>query len=437
MYKIIISILFASTTLSLWGQEAISLNSYRQMVYEYSQDLKIAKEGILSAEAQIKAVKTGFLPSLSAVADGNYQFSTSGFSLGAGVPSIFMKPWGYSVGATIAQNVYSGGIVKTQHESSKVGLEIAKDAKKLTIDNILYAADVYYWTLAAHEAMLEVSDKNLKLVTDLYIVVKDRFEDGLIARNDLLMIETRKRESELQRSNTMKRFVEALINFNTMRGVEDGEVSVELIDKINKDVVKPTKRSLSYTLSIRPEYSIANHQIKINELALKSSLAQFRPQIIAGVTGNYGTEMLNIDGSSSPNGFAFAQVNVPIFQWNKKKHIKTIANSKINSSIYEMNTVKDKISSELSMVWSNMTLTESELEIAISSMSIAQNSLDLNTLSYNEGRLTILDVLSSQMSWLLSYNSVINNNYLFKTSISMYNKAVGEYNTSAYETISQ
>ena len=72
MYKkILISFLFVSTTLSLWGQESITLESYRKMVYEYSQDLKKVKEGVISAEAQVKAIKTGFLPSLSAVADGN------------------------------------------------------------------------------------------------------------------------------------------------------------------------------------------------------------------------------------------------------------------------------------------------------------------------------------------------------------------------------
>ncbi len=428
MYKkILISFLFVSTTLSLWGQESITLESYRKMVYEYSQDLKKVKEGVISAEAQVKAIKTGFLPSLSAVADGNYQLNTIDFALGAGVPPMSMKPWGYSVGATITQNIYSGGIVKSQYESSKIGLLVAQDSKKLTIDNILYAADVYYWTLAANEGMLDVATQNVKLVNDLYVVVKNRFEDGLIARNDLLMIETRKRESELQKSNTEKRYFESLINFNIMRGQTNNESEVVLVDKIDKDIARPAQKTLDYVLTIRPEYSIASHKITLQELALKSSLAQFRPQIIAGFTGNYGTKMLNMDGTGMANGIAFGQVNIPIFQWNKKKHIKTIGNSSINQSIYDRDIARDKISGELTTIWSNMILTESELEIAMSAMSISQQSLDINTLSYNEGRLTILDVLSSQMSWLLSYNSVINNNYMYKTSISRYNKVIGKY----------
>ena len=338
-----------------------------------------------------------------------------------------MKPWGYSVGATITQNIYSGGIVKSQYESSKIGLLVAQDSKKLTIDNILYAADVYYWTLAANEGMLDVATQNVKLVNDLYVVVKNRFEDGLIARNDLLMIETRKRESELQKSNTEKRYFESLINFNIMRGQTNNESEVVLVDKIDKDIARPAQKTLDYVLTIRPEYSIASHKITLQELALKSSLAQFRPQIIAGFTGNYGTKMLNMDGTGMANGIAFGQVNIPIFQWNKKKHIKTIGNSSINQSIYDRDIARDKISGELTTIWSNMILTESELEIAMSAMSISQQSLDINTLSYNEGRLTILDVLSSQMSWLLSYNSVINNNYMYKTSISRYNKVIGKY----------
>ena len=56
---------------------------------------------------------------------------------------------------------------------------------------------------------------------------------------------------------------------------------------------------------------------------------------------------------------------------------------------------------------------------------IAEENLDLNTFSYKEGKLPILDVLSAQLSWIQSYSSLIQTWYQQKASLAQYNKAVG------------
>lgn len=426
MYKkIIFAFIFLFSTIALLAQEALSLEDYRTRVVEYSQELKQAQQGVIAAEAERKAIKTGFLPKLALVADGNYQLNTPDFNF-SGTP-MGLKPWGYSVGATISQNIYRGNSIRNQYNAAKIGEEIAYETEKLTIDNILYMSDIYYWTFAANIGMLEVAEKNVQLINDLYLVVKNRFDDGLISRNDLLMVETRKMEAELQRSNIRKRHNTSLINFNLLMGIPNGTIII-LLDHIEKPILVPELIKIEEALKFRPEYQMAQKQILVNQYSLNASLAQFRPQITAGFTGSYGSKAINFDGSSMGNGIVFGQVSVPIFEWNKKKHIKAIGNSSINNSMFNQVIIKDKISGEVHTSWVNMTQSESELELANSTLSIAQQSLDINTLSYNEGRLTILDVLTSQLSWLLSFNNVIATNLQLKTSYSQYNKSTGAYN---------
>lgn len=420
--KIILSIFLGLAALTASAQEAINLEDYRYKVIEYSQELKQSKEGVYSAQSQVKAIKTGFLPKLVMVADGNYQLNTVKFDLGGGSTSI--KPWGYSVGATIAQNIYSGNSVRNQYDAAKISEMIARDAEMLTIDNIIYVAEIHYWSLAANIAMLEAANENIKLIENLYVIVKDRFDEGLISKNDLLMVETRKMEAEFQKSNADRKYTTSLINFNILMGVND-DTNVTLIDVIDKSVPIPVEFGIDDVLNSRPEYQIAEKQIELNKKRLAASLSQFRPQITAGITGSYGSKAINFDGSSMVNGIVFGQVSIPIFEWNKKKHIKAIGNSTINSSMYEQTIVKDKISGELYTAWVNITQSASELQLAESTLKIAQQSLDLNTLSYNEGRLTILDVLTSQLSWLMSYNNVISTNLQMKGSLSQYNKVTG------------
>ena len=66
-----------------------------------------------------------------------------------------------------------------------------------------------------------------------------------------------------------------------------------------------------------------------------------------------------------------------------------------------------------------------QIDVAEEACKIAEENLDLNTFSYKEGKLPILDVLSAQLSWIQSYSSLIQTWYQQKVSLAQYNKAVG------------
>ncbi len=423
--KIIISILFAALTFTVKAQQNYTLDDYRQKVFEYSQALKQAKEGVKAAEAQTKSIKTGFLPRLDISADANYQANKVEFELAPG-SVMALKPWGYSVNGVISQNIYSGSAVRNQYKASKIGEQIAKDAEKLTVDNIYYAADMYYWQLSAMSAMLKVSQRNVELVGNLLKIIKTRFEDGLISKNDVLMVETRLKESQLQLANIQQKHKSAMINFNVMMGAESNSESTAS-QSIDIEMTLPESLNLDEVLLLRPDFKIATNQIALEQQTLKAKMSEFLPRISAGFKGTYGSQMINFDGSGMANGILFGQINVPVFQWNKRKHIRAISFANITSKELQRDNTRDMISGELSNAWYSLNQSLTELEIAKSTLSIAQESLDINTLSYNEGRLTVLDVLSSQLSWLLAYNSVINTNLQYKASIAQYNKVVGLY----------
>ena len=55
--------------------------------------------------------------------------------------------------------------------------------------------------------------------------------------------------------------------------------------------------------------------------------------------------------------------------------------------------------------WTKQTENTKQIDVAEEACKIAEENLDLNTFSYNEGKLPILDVLSAQLSWIQSYSS--------------------------------
>ena len=92
----------------------------------------------------------------------------------------------------------------------------------------------------------------------------------------------------------------------------------------------------------------------------------------------------------------------------------------------ERSQLKDQVSKELNNAWVNVIEISKKLEIVYSSLDIAKDNLTLNTFSYNEGKLPIIDVLSAQVSWLQAYTNVVSVNYQYKVALAEYAKALGE-----------
>ena len=92
---------------------------------------------------------------------------------------------------------------------------------------------------------------------------------------------------------------------------------------------------------------------------------------------------------------------------------------------YALDNTRDKIAQEVANAWTSLTEYTKQITVAEEACKIAEENLDLNTFSYNEGKLPILDVLSAQLSWIQSYSSLIQTWYQQKASLAQYNKAIG------------
>lgn len=122
---------------------------------------------------------------------------------------------------------------------------------------------------------------------------------------------------------------------------------------------------------------------------------------------------------------AYAQVNIPVFHWGEKRQNVRISKTQEETMELERSKLEDQVSKELNNAWVNVTEIAKKLEIVYSSLDIAKDNLSLNTFSYNEGRLPILDVLSAQVSWLQAYTNVVSVNYQYKIALAEYAKVLG------------
>ncbi|KAB1501365.1 MULTISPECIES: TolC family protein [Butyricimonas] len=417
VFVIIIGILWM--TLGSGIAQTLTVEEYRAKVLDYNQDIKQSREAVKAAIYALKGVKTGFFPKLQL--SGNYSYQVEDVEFMQGVD---LKHNNYSAEAALSQNVYAGSMVRKQQEAAKLQKAIARLGEELTTDNIVYAADVSYWTLAANESLFYISQEFVLIVKELDGIVQKRFDEGAISKTDLLMVKTRLKEAELQESTRNMNYQTAMQSFKIMMGVPLEEKWV-IIDSIQKPVIVPGLQSLEVALKRRADYQIAVQDFNLTKQQTKIIRSKYLPQLAVGVKETWGTPLINVSGDEKFATVAFAKLSMPIFNWGEKRQYVKQNRAMETSKELAMSKVEDQVKEELANAWVKLNENWKQVEIANSTLEIARENLKLNTFSYNEGKLPILDVLSSQATWLQAYTNVVSANYQYKVAYAEYVRILG------------
>lgn len=414
-----ISILLALLPLLAVAQEPLGLDQYRQRVVEYSNQLKMSQANVRASEEKTKMTKTKFLPSIAATANVNYQVGNK-ISFG----DISMQDYNYNANISLQQVVWGGGGIRAQHEAAKIDQLISELSGQQALENVVYGADLTYWAFAASAEQYDVMEQYVSIIKSLYGVVDIRFKDGYVSKTDMLMVETRLNEAEIQRIAAQKLYLTSLHNLNKMLGQHTvTKYSLKDSVAVGNDMIE--FKTLEDALINRPEYHIADLNIEMQNTNLKLARSKFNPQFVMGVQGVFGTPSLNFTGEPKLYGVAFAQLNVPIFNWGERRYSVNMVRSAITAMEYSKKQVADDISGEMGIARVGIEQSYAQVKVSTNNLAIAAENLSLNTFSYSEGRLPILDVLQSQLAWIQSYTAYVNSNYQYKVAIADYKKALG------------
>ena len=407
----------------LWGgivdAQTLSVEQYRQKVLEYNQDIQKSQQAVNGALYSLKGIRTGFFPKLDITGNYSYQLEKVEF-----LPGTDLKHDNYGVEAGLVQNDYSGSAVRKQYDVAKLQHAIAQLSVEHTVDNMIYAADVSYWSVAANRNLYELSEQFVQIVRELYEIVNKRFEEGAISKTDVLMVQNRLKEAELQLNTNSTNYKTALQSLNIMMGVEP-DAAVVLTDSIQKVLWVPKQEGLNKALERRADYQSAIMGIEMAKLQTDMARSKYLPQLAVGIKEKYGTTLLNVDGKAQWATTAYAQINIPVFHWGEMRQNVRLSRTQEWTKELERSQLKDQVSKELNNAWVNVIEISKKLEIVYSSLDIAKDNLTLNTFSYNEGKLPIIDVLSAQVSWLQAYTNVVSVNYQYKVALAEYAKALG------------
>ncbi|MDE5708442.1 MAG: TolC family protein [Alistipes sp.] len=398
---------FALFSLPLAAQTP--LEEYRQAVISYSLQLKAAAARSQSAGQTFGQARTGFLPRLAM--EGSFTATAHHYD---GV-----KQWTFGVLPQLVQVVYGGGSVRAGVEHAEAGYGIALCEEEFSRLEVRYAADYAYWNLSALDLYTAAMRQYVSLILSLKEVVDRRFEEGYIAKGDVLMIDARLSEARYQLVAAERRAEIALHNFNILRGTDPAE-TVRLADGVRDSIRMPQRVCGADAVSRRPDYEAAQLRSVQAEAAVRVARAPFNPQVSIGIGGSWQPYLPNRTGTTTLDGSAFVKVSVPIFHGGERRRAMGAARALLLESEWNAAQLQDDIEREEMNGWTAIVQSRAQIDASEQSLRIAGENLAISTYSYGEGLVTILDVLQAQLSWIQLYTYDITARYNYAVAISDY-----------------
>ena len=395
-----------------WRADAqISIVEYRDIVIESSLEVMNAQVGVEKSLSEMKLARKDHYPSLTADGEFNTGFRRDGDA----------DLWHFAVEPRIEQTIYAGGGIRAASRMA----EIAYNSSLMEYRNMelemRYQADYAYWSVSAMELYMGATAEYVKIIRSLYGVVKERFSEGLVSKSDMLQVEARLSEAEYSQIAMQKNYEIAVHRFNNLQGVAD-TAKVVLVNSIIDTLPIPKRESAEDIIPRRPDVEMAQAAIRSAEQSVVVARAAYLPRLSVGVRGSWQTYSPNNSGETYLDGAFVVGVNVPIFQFGKRRHAVASARADLRREINILDELHDVVSYEEADGWSALESSFSQMQSSLHNLEIAGENLSISTYSYNEGQATVLDVLQAQISWIQIYTNAITARFNYAVAWSNYNK---------------
>jgi outer membrane protein TolC len=466
---LLISCLFLTPFL-LRGQETITLEQCRELALENNKAISIASHNKEKAEYTVKAYKANFFPKISA--SGNYLYSNTKMKgvlqgnylptfvpdpvTGELRPNILTSPDGMPVmgadgnpifrqytyfpgmdfslslnntwmaGVRAEQPIYTGGKITSAYRMAQIGDKIAGLGRELSRAEVIVKVDEAYWTYVKTRELVTLALSYQRVIAELFRDVQNAHEVGLKHRNDVLKVQVKVNEAELQLRQAENGNRLARKNLCYVTGLPlDTEISLPA--SFDESAGLKAESIADYTS--RPEYAMLEHQVLLKEQEIKLTRSDFLPKI--GVAANYGyINGLKLNDHKLFGGTAsfsaLVSVNIPLFQWGEGRNKIRAAEAERSIARLQQDDVARQMELDLAQSFDKWDESLLEVQLTARSLDQAQENMRVSDDRYKAGMETLADYLETQTVWQRAWTEHVDALTRLRLNHTYYLKAAGK-----------
>ncbi|HJH70058.1 MAG TPA: TolC family protein [Bacteroidaceae bacterium] len=432
MKRILLAILIVMPFAGL-GQTIMTLEECIRLAEANNRKIEASEQLFLASGYDRRSAKALFFPSFSL--SGNILYSTSegSYSTGSGLlpvvgadgiptgqsaffPGLDLSyglDWIYSGGIKVEQPLYMGGKIRAGYQITKIGNEIAGLNKRLTEADVIVETSRAYAEVVRTKELMQVALSYHNLLNELMRTVESAWKHGMKSQNEVLKVEVKLNESELNLRRAENGHRLATMNLCHYIGVP-------LIEQIDVDCTLPEvniAHKQETGIYNRPEYLILEQKVGLARQQVNMARSEYLPQI--GLVGQYGyTNGIELNGRKLFDDWNFlvgVQVSIPLFDFGYRANKIKSAKSKYAQMQAEREDINGKLMLEMTQAFNNLDEASLEKTLAESSVISAEENLRTSRLHYEKGMETLSDYMEAQTLWQQAHQTQVNariNSYL-------------------------
>ena len=432
--------------------ETLTLDDCRSRALEYNKSLASSRLQIQKQEADLKAMKTNFLPNFKIIAADFY--NTGKTTLNPDLSTTFAG------GIANAQNVLAqlaanpaytplvggiksiangfkmpddflefkiGNVFTAGYKMNKLGVSMAQNKVRLTEQEVLLNTDNAYVLCIRAKEMGGVARSYKAVLDELKKTVENARKHGVRTQNDVLKVQVKLNEAELNILKADNAYRLAQMNLAQVIGAP----LTERIEVTTDGLYIPTDNNVlfdgSTDITNRPEYDLLNQKTEMARLKIKLTRSDFLPNLAMFGSYSYLNGMKLMGERLFNKGAATVGVvlKVPLFHFGEGIQKVRSAKAAYQISQLEQQELNEKM--QLELLQATNLLQEAALEIAVTNKSVEQaaENMRLSKRHYEVGTETLSDHLEAQALWQQANASSVEARCYYLVAYTKYMKARG------------
>lgn len=409
-------ILILITLSSSVSAQTLTLEQVRQMASEHNSKAKNAQLDTDIAEQAIRQYRAAYLPDLSLQGFAAYGTSKGNLlhfplSQYSGIASSLLGSplqlqdisldwqfgWLWHGGIQMKQPIYMGGRIVAANNIARHSLAMARAGQRIADSEIRDMADEAYINVVRTQELQVLAQSYITLLTELESNVQAAVDAGLRMPSDLLRVQVKKNEAELQLRRAQNGHRLACMNLNHVTGRNlNAEVKVETTTILNEPSADNT---LSGSVgSQRPEAAVMQEKVEIARQRVKIARAEMLPSIALLATYGYtnglqfGDKRL-FDGADLMAGVT---LSVPLYHFGERQAKIKQAKLRQRQAETERDDVNEQLQLALLQARNKMDEAILETKLCARSTQQANESMQQTRQQYEAGMATLSDLLDAQ-----------------------------------------
>ncbi|MDA8847472.1 TolC family protein [Flavobacteriaceae bacterium] len=303
---------------------------------------------------------------------------------------------------TVKQKLFDGSYLVAL-QAAKVFLEISKNSKEKTINEIGKIVAYSYGNVLLVEENLEIVNSNIALLEKNVWEVSKVYESGLIEEESLqqLQLTLSGLKSNQRYSKRLKDLAYQM--FNNSLGL-DLTAAVVLTNSLDELVVFYSTLTSSRSENEFEEvidFKIAVNSVKSDELLLKLEKSKALPTLNAFVNGSYSGNSQRFSFTENSQKWFGASLfgvtlDIPIFSSFKRSASTQRARLNLEKSKSNLEDTTNKIKLEINTARSNYEFAVEDYEIKKKVLDLSKNIATKNEIKFFEGLTTSFDLSQAQ-----------------------------------------